>query len=119
MRLETLIMAQLGKMDSHSLLGYYRVKRMLDCPMNVMQTQINRAIGSAINDKVLPEIEIIKAICLWIKSALGRVRTQMSEVSIMFGKTGKRDLQRQTQSPHLILWKTRTLHLTVTFFEKN
>ena len=60
MRLETLIMAQLGKMDSHSLLGYYRVKRMLDCPMDVMQTQINRAIGSAINDKVLPGIEIIK-----------------------------------------------------------
>ena len=39
-----------------------------------MQTQINWAINSAKNDKVLPEM--LNIMCLWTKMAQGRVRPQ-------------------------------------------
>ena len=67
--------------------------------MNAMQTQIHRAI----NNRVLPEIQnIMGGVCLCSKMALGRVGPQMSEVSVMFGKTQIQNLQRMTPCTRVI-----------------
>ena len=90
-----------------------RLSREIDSLMNVMQTQINMAVGSAMNDRVLPETQNIKGSLLLHQMVLGRIRLQVSKVSVMYGKPRIQNLQRRTQGwLRVILGKTRTLHLT-------
>ena len=59
-----------------------RLSQEMDSLMNLMQTQINRAISSAINDRVLHDIQSIMGNLGLTKTALGRLHPQMSKVQV-------------------------------------
>ena len=52
-----------------------RFSREMDSMMDLMQSEINRAISSDINDRVIPEIQSLIGKFLWIVMALSHVRS--------------------------------------------
>ena len=78
-----------------------------------MQTQSNSALRQVSKTGFYLKYKTYWATCLWNKTALGRVRPQMSEVSVMYGKAQIQTLQRRTQCPCVILGKIRTSLLTI------
>ena len=89
-----------------------RLSQEMDSLMNLMQTQIIRAISSAIDDRVLPGIHNIMSSLPLDQNVTETTTSPMSEVSVTFGKTRIQKVQRRTQGPHVIFWKIRTLRLT-------
>ena len=64
----------------------------MEAMIDLMQSQINRAISSAISEIIIPEIQnMVKKICLWVNMALSRVRPQMRKESEAHGRTQIQD----------------------------
>ena len=84
----------------------------MDSLMSLMQTQINRVISAATNDRVLPEIQNIMGILPLDQNGIRTGTSLKSKVSVMFEKTRIQKLQRKTQGPRVIIRKLLTLLLT-------
>ena len=86
-----------------------RMSREMESMMDFMQTQISRAINSAISERIIPEIQNMMGNSTLVQQGV-EPGSSLNEDEI--GNMWKKNLQRRTQSLHVIYGITRALFLT-------
>ena len=89
-----------------------RFPQEMDSMMDLIQSQIKRAISSAINDRVVPEKQSIMGNWTLNREGLEPCTSLNEDGLVMLGRTKTQNLQRGIQGPLVILGKIWNLLLT-------